>query len=350
MDIICIAPRTNALWERLARKSPESSVFNSPAWLAVLEQTYGWKSSAFVAMDGGGEPQAGIAFFHIDDLIGERNVTLPFSDFCDPLGCDAHVWRTLGNRLIAQGCPVKVRCLHNEAPLGDERFAEANRARWHGIDLRPDLGTLWRNLDRTARQCIEKACRAGVCVEPAVEQSGLRTFFEMHLRVRKYKYHMLAQPYRFFEAIWEHFIEPGHGVLLLARSGDHIIAGGLFLLWEGGLYYKFNTSDPTGTDQRPNDLLVWTGIQYAKEHRCSLFDFGLSDWDQTGLVHYKRKFGTYEKTIHFLHYIPESVGSNSQHETRIRELFPQVTNLLTQAEVPDTITEQAGSVLYRYFT
>jgi lipid II:glycine glycyltransferase (peptidoglycan interpeptide bridge formation enzyme) len=98
---------------------------------------------------------------------------------------------------------------------------------------------------------------------------------------------------------------------------------------------------------RPNDLLLWKGIEYAKAEGYTYFDFGLSDWDQEGLVRYKRKFASDEREIAFLRYQQNHAPSHEVAE--IQRLLPQLTELLTRDDVPDEITEQAGAMLYRFF-
>ena len=106
----------------------------------------------------------------------------------------------------------------------------------------------------------------------------------MHLKIRKYKYGLLAQPFLFFQNIWRHFVESQRGFLLLAVLDDKILAGDLFLQWKDTLYYKFNASIPEDLSHRPNDLLIWEAIQQAKKQGLQFLDFGLSDFDQEGLV------------------------------------------------------------------
>ncbi len=130
----------------------------------------------------------------------------------------------------------------------------------------------------------------------------MRQFFDMHLSIRKYKYQLLAQPYRFFEKIWQHLIQSGHGSLVTIHHGEEVISGAIFLRWQGKCYYKFGASKREFLSLRPNDLLIWSGIEYAKASGDSYFDLGLSDWDQDGLIAFKRKFATDEKTISFLEY------------------------------------------------
>ncbi len=49
--------------------------------MQVLSDTYGWEPSAHIVLDEHGQPQAGLPFFRISDMLGERIVTLPFSDY-----------------------------------------------------------------------------------------------------------------------------------------------------------------------------------------------------------------------------------------------------------------------------
>jgi CelD/BcsL family acetyltransferase involved in cellulose biosynthesis len=346
MKIACIDPRTDPAWSTLLQTS-STSVFHSPNWIQVLTDTYGWDAHAYVLLDDHGAPRAGIPFCRISDVLGERIVALPFSDYCDPLVTDDESWRLLVDCLLPERSPIAVRCLHNTIPLNDARFGVVKQAKWHGLDLQPDLETLWRSMHDSTHRAIRKSQRAGLLIRHAQSEQELRAFFDMHLRVRKYKLGLLAQPYRFFQNIWRHFVDTGHGFLLLALYQDKIVAGDFFLEWNDTLYYKFNASLPADLAHRPNDLLIWEAIQYAKSRGFHSLDFGLSDIDQEGLVRYKRKFGTEEKTISFLKYAP---NAPTPVEKELRGLLTQLTHRFTDHMVPDPITEGAGDDLYRLFT
>ena len=143
--------------------------------------------------------------------------------------------------------------------------------------------------------------------------------------MRKYKYHLLAQPYVFLENIWKRFVATGHGALLLAEHRGEAIGGILFLHWKDTLYYKFNASAADELGYRPNDFVLWNGIQYAKARGLSYLDFGLSDLDQEGLLRYKRKYATEEKVISFLKHAPTSTAA----ERQLHGLLGKLTGLLT---------------------
>ncbi len=346
MSVITVDPCSDARWQTLVHKYP-SSVFHSAEWMRVLTDTYGFDIQAHLVVGADGAPQAGLPFCRISDLRGERIVSLPFCDYLDPLVESAEQWNLLLDQLVAEGVPVIFRCLHNPVPLTNGRLQEFKRARWHGIDLRPDLDTLWMSLNGAARRAIKKAEQNHLQIVVAEDQSMMRAFFEMHLRVRKYKYQLVAQPYRFFENIWHHFMEAQRGMVLLALQEGEVVAGIVFLRWRDTLFYKFNASVLTNLSYRPNDLLVWMGIQQAKAQGLQRFDFGLSDWDQAGLLQYKRKFASEERTIHFLEYTPNN--GTAPYVQQARALLPQLTDLFTDETVPDHITEKAGDALYRFF-
>ncbi len=346
MKIIRVNPQTDVLWQHLVERH-NSDVFQSPEWMRVLAETYDFEVCAYVLLDEAGEPCAGLPFSRVVDIRGERIATLPFSDYCDPLVGEPDHWQRLIEPLLEECYPVTIRCLHNSLPLADDRFKLVNKAKWHGLDLRPDVEALWAGLHSSARRAIRKAESEGVVVQIAQDVKELRAFFELHLGIRKYKYRLLAQPYSFFENIWRHFIEQGRGALMLATYQGDILGGVMFLEWKDGLYYKFNASAPTQLSFRPNDLLIWEGIKYGKAKGYTHLDFGLSDWDQEGLLRYKRKFASEEKTISFLRHSLN--GTPTQKEAQIGQLLPQLTNLFTDASVSDQVTEKAGEALYRFF-
>ncbi|PYR50115.1 MAG: hypothetical protein DMF89_10365 [Acidobacteria bacterium] len=346
LTVVSVDPRDDPLWRDLVEQAP-SSVFHSPSWIRVLSDTYGWEPRAHIVVNDRSQPVAGVPFCRILDVLGSRVVALPFSDYCDPLAPDAESWWLLSDRLLADMCPVTLRCVHNDIPLVDNRFTVVKRAKWHGLDLRPSLETLWRAMHSSAQRAIRKSQRDGVVVRVAESEQELRAFFDLHLTTRKYKYGLLAQPFAFFRHIWRQFLESRQGFLLLAVHDDRIVAGDLFLQWKSALYYKFNASSHDDLPHRPNDLLIWEAIRHAKLHGFTSLDFGLSDSDQEGLLRYKRKFGGEEKTISILRCWPR--GLPTPAETELRCLVTRLAERFADKLVPDSVTERAGEDFYRLF-
>lgn len=335
-EIVQVGAVDHPLWRELV-EGRDSDVFHSPAWATVLQESYGFTVRANVLVEGG-TPTAGMCFVEVDDPRGKRVVSLPFSDFCDPLVDEQHQWERLESLL--PDLPSTVRCLHTRIEPG--RWEEAGSFAWHRVDVTVSPDEAWQGLHSSARRAIRKARSEGVEVTAAESEDDLRAFFEMHLRVRKHKYGLLAQPYRFFRSIWDNFLVPGRGSLLLARVDGRVVGGVLYLDWGDTVYYKFNASDPGELGVRPNDLLVWEGLRRAHESGMRWFDFGVSDWDQEGLVRYKRKYATEEGVV-------RKYTAGPSLDESLGPVLGGLTDLLTDPAVPDQTTEQAGDLLYRFF-
>lgn len=346
MPITVVNPINNPLWHKLVQCHRYTSVFHTPEWLRVLFDTYQFDIRAVIKTNSAGQPVAGIPYCLLNDHRGKRIVSMPFSDFSDALVQSLDEWCELIEPLIDENCTIITRPLHNTIPLRDNRFVLTDRAKWHGIDLQPDLDTLWDSLHASARRAIRKSQREGVRVRVA-EPDELRKFFDLHLEVRKYKYNLVAQPYQFFEHIRDNFIETEQGVIFLAEIDDTVIGSLFFLACKDVFTYKFSATSQDELAYRPTDILLWEAMQYGKAHGFKLLDLGLSDWDQDGLIRFKRKYAGEEKTISFLHYTPPNyVTPPNGFGTTLSSL----TDLFTRADVPDEVTEEAGNILYRFFT
>lgn len=321
---------------------PMASLFCSPSWLEVLERSYGFEVKAVAAANAA----SGRFFYvHIDDIRGERLVSLPFSDYCDPLVDDHGTWLLLTRPLLDTGLPVRLRCLRNRIPVEDGRFTETGRALWHGCDLTRPEGEAWAGLRGSARRNIRHAQRAGVSVREGRSVDDVRCFHALHARLRKQKYRILAQPRAFFENLWEAFAPSGRILALMADLDGTPVAGILLLEWQGQLYYKFNASLELAC--RPNDLLAWHAIRIGRERGLKSLDFGISDLTQPGLIRYKRKYATEEREVIFLDRAPVAVPRPREREAA--RMLSSVTRLLTEPTVPDEITTAAGDQLYRFF-
>lgn len=334
---------TESFWQ-MTSGHPMGSLFSSPPWTRAVARTYGFPISA-VTHAGRSDAGSAVLFTHVSDLRGERIVSGPFCDYCDPLTDSREAWKALVDPLLSQRLPITLRCLHNAIPQEDERFSTVGRAAWHGVDLTRSEADLWDGFHGSARQNIRKARRLGVTVRQGRGLAELRLFFEMHCRVRKEKYRLLPQPFRLFEALHEEFSPEDRIVALLAEQDGKVVAGILFLIWGDTLYYKFNAS--SAREACPNDLLIWEGVRLGQQRGLVKLDFGASDYAQPGLLRYKAKYATEQREIVRLRWQPPGYADpRADHAGRT---LARVTEILTRPEVPDLITREAGEALYGYF-
>jgi CelD/BcsL family acetyltransferase involved in cellulose biosynthesis len=320
------------------------SLFVSQPWLEALAATYGFRIRAATLGTVGAVSDA-VLFCEVDDIRGRRIVSLPFSDYADPLVADAAAWRRLVDPILATGAPARFRCLRNRIPLADPRFAHVNAVVWHGADLTPAPGDMWARLAGPARQNIRRAEHAGVSVRVGCSLDDVATFYALHRRLRRAKYRLFAQPFAFFANLHAAFSGQDGILVLLAEIGGRAIAGILFLVHRDGLYYKFNAS--TDLAVRPNDLLIWRGMLLGRERGLRRLDFGVSDLDQPGLVRFKRKFATEERPVTELRW--PGTRANDAAGRQAGAMLGRLTEILTAPGVPDEVTQAVGDELYRYF-
>lgn len=341
MTTIEIDPIGDGRWQQLLDAAPHD-VFHTPGWIAAVADAYQFEPCAVIVC-AGDQVVAGMPFVRTEGVGGPRVVVGAFSDYCDPLVTEPAAWAHLASWIDRQEMPVRIRSLNWRPPESDRTLAASGRAHWHGLQLTGDPDEVLANMHPSARRAIRKAGGSQLEVVTGETLDDLRAFHDIHVDVRRRKYRILAQPFRFFEAIWENFVAAGRGQLKLARLDGEVVAGVLFLTHGDREYYKFNASRADQLDVRPNDAIVWRAIQECSAAGRTLLDFGLSDWEQEGLARYKAKFGAESGEIAFL------AGGNGVAPPAVGAVFGALTDLLTEDEVPVQVTAKAGDLLYRWF-
>jgi CelD/BcsL family acetyltransferase involved in cellulose biosynthesis len=338
-DTGLIDPLTDPRWAELARD--HGSLFSSPPWLGALHSTYGFEIEAWLGVDDEGSPTGGIPFARLRGNHGGRLSSLPFSDYCDPIVTSGSSWAATAERLFGEDLPVEIRCLHQTAAMEDPRFGPGEADRWHAIDLDHDEDRAWDALAGSARRAIRKARDSDIEIRASNDLESLRSFYDLHLQVRKHKYRLLAQPFDFFLSLDEAFGD--QMVLMGAWQGESLVAGNIYLTWGDTLYYKFNASSGADLGARPNDLLMWEGMRYAVARGLRSVDLGRTDSDHQSLARFKEKYATRDGLITVLR------DREFRKDAELMAILGPLTELLTLPGVPDDVTEAAGALIYRHF-
>ncbi|MEO1064757.1 MAG: GNAT family N-acetyltransferase [Actinomycetota bacterium] len=343
VDTVDVDPLTDPRWAALAA-TEGASVFTSPPWLRALAATYpNLRLRARLRVGADGAAVAGAAYAVVDDALGARRVALPFSDFADPLGSDAHV-TALVDSLVAEGQPVRFRTLHRHDAVGAADVAEGGEAAWHAIGVTEDEDELWSSLRGSARRNIKAARREDLEVEIATGEEGVHRFYDLHTLVRTAKYRLLPQPRDFFAELWREFAPDDAIRVLLARHEGRDIGGILLLDWGDTSFYKFNASLADQLHRRPNDLLLWTAMTEAAARGLRWVDLGVSDLDQEGLVRYKAKFASVDGRVRTY-----AADAPLAERDELRGLVTDLSRLLSDPDLPPSLAADAGRLLYRYF-
>ena len=85
-----IDPLRDPRWSRLVESHPASSVFHTQAWLEALRRTYNYEPVVLTTPRNGEPLENGFVLCKVSSwLTGNRLVSLPFSDHCQPLVNDS---------------------------------------------------------------------------------------------------------------------------------------------------------------------------------------------------------------------------------------------------------------------
>ena len=309
--------------------------------MEALQDAYGFSIRARL-LDG-----SGLAYCEVDDAVGPRIVSLPFTDACDPLLTSADAFAELVAPLLEAGVPVHLRCRDDRVAEADPRFQVVKRARWHVVDVDRAHEEIWSDTHPSAQRAVRRARSSGVKVRPLEGEPGIADFHRLHVALRKSKYRLLAQPHAFFTALMDRF-GPHEGWLPLgAYVDDVLVAATVYLRWGDVLSYKFNASSPGDLGVRPNNLLLWEGVLLAQAIGCRTLDLGPSDDDQPGLIRFKRQHGGVESEVRSLRHDPPGWSDPRGHD--VSAMLGRLTRALTAPAVPDDIAAAAGDAFYRYF-
>jgi CelD/BcsL family acetyltransferase involved in cellulose biosynthesis len=220
---------------------------------------------------------------------------LPFTDHCPPLASSpsslALFSRNLARWRAAQGVArIAVHGFMTDGP----GVHVVTRAVRHVLPLGRSSDRVFESFKGSSvRRAIRKAQREGVETRISRSPEDLAPFYRLHLRTRR-RLGVPVQPRRFIEALWNDLLGAGLGFAVIASHRGEPIAAALFLAWNRNLIYKFGASDPRYWALRPNNLVIWTAIEWACWQQYRLLDFGRTDFDNQGLRDFKNRWGALE--------------------------------------------------------
>ena len=343
MRVIAVDPITDPAWLVLLERSAEATAFHTPAWAAVLRDTYGFGPEYLVAFEDA-TPVAGIPLFRVHD----RLVGAPFSDFCPPLSLQGEAGALLleAAKQRIDGNGTQALEIRGDAAM-DLTTASLHRGDSfirHVIPLHKGMREIDRVLHDSARRAVRKARKESISVRVSTTLEDMRTFYRLNALTRK-KHGLIPQPWSFFRNIQRHHMEQGSGWLLLADHNGETIAGDLLLSCRDKLVYKFNASDPRYLSLRPNNLLLYSAIEFGVERGFNEFDLGRCEEDNEGLRRFKLLWGSEELPLNYYHYPGTSTGPSGITSNRVaRRLLPVFVRF-----APVWALSLAGSLLYRKF-
>jgi hypothetical protein len=345
--MILIDPFTDPRWDSYISDRPGGTIFHTSAWARVLQDRYETGPRYYALENSQGEITALAPFFLVPSpLGGKRLVCLPCSEYCSPLADSppdlenlmAGIEEEVRDRHIGY---LEIRGLKSMVDPARLSLKEHPYYLNQVTTLSGKPEGLRSRLSRDTRYHLNRGERSQVTVRTGRDENDLKQFHRLTSGMRR-RINLLPWPYRFFQSIYRHILQPGHGFLLLAEHDGEVVSGGLFFSFKETVINKFNASDARYIHLRPNYLLMWKAIERAYEQSYRYFDFGVTNPENTGLIKFKSHWDSSQAVLPYYYY-PEVRGVNSLPETSLLYRAHTTLNRL----LPGFALKIAAEVLYK---
>ena len=132
----------------------------------------------------------------------------------------------------------------------------------------------------------------------------------------------------------------------VAMKDGNAVAAMLTLRHKDTMVYKYGCSDSRFNKWGGMHLLYWNSIAESKNLGLRTFDFGRTDFGQTGLTTFKRRWGAVESTLVYSRY---TSSGNSSHVFDL-PIDSWKTRVAKRAlsRLPLRVLSLLGSALYKH--
>ncbi len=341
-SVVFINPLEDADWNDRLASSPGHSFFHTSNWAQVLHESYDYQP-VYAAIIENGEFLALIPVMEVRSILtGRRGVSLPFTDYCEPISTgERHLLAAMDSlREYGKDAGWKYIEFRGDGYFGDN-VPCFGYYYGHKLSVAKNAADLSADMRDSTRRNIKKARKSGVRVEIATSLEAMTAFYRLHVMTRR-MHGLPPQPFSFFRNIHEYIISENLGLIILASYKEKYISGAVYFHFNDQAFYKYGASNRNYQELRASNLVMWEAINWYSAKGCRTFCFGRTDTDAAGLRQFKSGWGAEERTINYYRYAPGKerfLGTSEPSKER-------GYGILTKMPLPMLLL--AGRVLYRH--
>lgn len=297
-----IEPLNYHEWDNLVSSFDEYSFFHSSAWARVLVDTYNF-TPLYLKVTENDTVIALLPCMEVKGLLpGRKCVSLPFSDYCGPLGCENIPLEDMYAKIIEEGKHYLWKYIEIRGGESSKEPITASEYYYHhSLELHQNEETMFSSFRNSTRRNIKKAYNEDVTVTISYSPEAVDEFYKLNCLTRKH-HGLPPQPKLFFSNIYKHIIAPKSGFVVLAYSGETVIAGGVFFHNGEKALYKYGASNQKYNYLKANNAVMWEAIKWFSHKGFKTFSFGRTHPENKGLLQYKNGWGTQKSVINYYKY------------------------------------------------
>jgi CelD/BcsL family acetyltransferase involved in cellulose biosynthesis len=328
-------------WFKFIEAQPDAVIFHHPAWIDVLAQTYKYHPFILAHCNDKGDILAGLPIIEVNSrLTGHRWVSLPFSDYCQPLAINDNALHAFTDRLIILGNQPEVPRIELRWQFPTQ--TEINTYSPHVLHLHhlsPDFEVVQNSIHKRMRKYIRRAEKENIRVEFGTSTVDTRKFYQLQIETRR-RHGLPVQPRKFFDLLGNKVLDKGLGFILLAYQNERMLAGLVLLHYQQTLTKKFGADTRNYGKLQPNYILDMAALRWAHRNGFKTIDYGRSAINNIGLRKYKTRFGATE--IPLLYGV---IGGDPPIKTGSK-LMGFMETIIRHS--PKFICRVTGEILYRH--
>jgi lipid II:glycine glycyltransferase (peptidoglycan interpeptide bridge formation enzyme) len=339
--MLIINPITYPGYDQLVRDA-QGSIFLTSNWAAVLAESYRYTPRYFAEIRNS-RLELLLPFMEVNSILtGKRGVSLPFTDFCDPVLPENGRYEDLMAFVTKYGKKSGWKFLEmRSGKMFPSELPPSSFYYTHTLDLSQPEEEIFQGLRDSTGRNIKKAAKEGVHVTLDTSPDSLKEFYRLNCSTRK-DHGLPPQPFFFFKKIHEHILSKGLGHIILASYKERRIAGAIFFHFGDLAVYKYGASDRDDQHLRANNLVMWEAIRWYRKNGYHRLSFGRTEPQNDGLLQFKRGWGAKEETMHYYHYNCKE-DKLIRKDDRITDIHNKIFRFL-----PIPILRLTGNLVYRH--
>lgn len=259
-------------WGSILNRVLFKTFFHTLAWENFLEKEFPWvKFEHYVWRE-----QLGVSMAKCKVFGKEKLISHPFCEYGGPLPLrreiDFRNFRNdfhgfFGGNAYMQFHPYVLKFCKMETTQAFVSGESERRTFWIE-SLEAGSGKLWVAFRGDYRARVRRAERMGVTVEECKTKKDLAKLYSMYVETMK-RHQNIPLPFGVFEFFYE-----GSARIFLAKLGEKVIGGSVFLFYKPFIHYFINASDRNFRAYGMNHLILWHAMQKFAGGEYAYLDLG----------------------------------------------------------------------------
>jgi FemAB-related protein (PEP-CTERM system-associated) len=308
MQVKYYSPAAKSAVEAYVERIPQATMFHTPAWKSVLEQTFGLQVFYLYVQEG--DRVCGVLPLVLNKslLFGTSLVSVSFGVYGGICAENKRAEELLLEeaKAVAQREKAGYIEFRNSKPSSTE-MPTKDLYMTFILELNGDSEVVWKAMRKRNRNILRKGIKSGLQLyrapEPGhIDEQEFAAFYELFAGSQR-ALGTPVLPKRFFKNLVAEF---GSQVCLFSATYEGKIVSSLWVfLFKDSVSPYYIGYDPNYLAYAPNNWILWEAIKYSCEHGYRYYDMGRSR-QGSGSFSFKKHWGIEPQPLYYQYYLNTS--------------------------------------------